>query len=218
MQATLEALKAGHQLQGEEDPCAAVHALEETLASLQKLQADLKRTREYRAAEEAQKQSDEGDRVRRLTENLEKAEAAAEALLGYSLTSAHYRSGGGNFSCDSLYQLLPEGYVHHHIFDHNVRRLQQQLATQEAKLDQIRGELGPSELTPAPPFLRGDLKQALEAKQGELHLATAQVRCVRSQLLSYMATHKPMRDAHFSETLAGHLDAMLDAYVALHAP
>jgi hypothetical protein len=27
-----------------------------------------------------------------------------------------------------------------------------------------------------------------------------------------------MRDARFGETLAGHLDAMLDAYVALHAP
>ncbi len=216
--ATLKALQTGHRLQCGEDPYAAVQALDETLASLQKLQADLKRTKEYRAAEEAQKQSDASDRVRRLTGELAKAQVAAEAMLGYPLTSAHYRSGGGNFSCDSLYQLLPEGYVHHHIFDHNVRRLQLQLANQEAQLDRIRGELGASELTPAPPFLRGDLKQALEAKQGELHLATAQVRCVRSQLLSYMATHTPMRDTRFGEKLAVHLDAMLNAYVALHAP
>jgi hypothetical protein len=41
---------------------------------------------------------------------------------------------------------------------------------------------------------------------------------MRAQLLGYMATHKPMRDARFGEKLAGHLDAMLDAYVALHAP
>jgi hypothetical protein len=214
--ATLKALQTGHRLQCGEDPYAAVQALDETLASLQKLQADLKRTKEYRAAEEAQKQSDASDRVRRLTEELEKAQAAAEAMLGYPLTSAHYRSSG-NFD-DSLYHLLPEGYVHHQKFDCAVQRLKQQLANQEARLDKIRGELGASELTPAPPFLRGDLKQALEAKQAELHSATVQVRCARSQLLGFMATHKPMRDARFGETLAGHLDAMLDAYVALHAP
>jgi DNA repair exonuclease SbcCD ATPase subunit len=210
--ATLKALQTGHRLQSGEDPYAAVQALEETLASLQKLQADLKRTKEYRAAEEAQRQSDASDRVRRLTEKLEKAQAAAEAMLGYPLTSAHYCSSGG------LYHLLPEGYVHQQMFDHQVKQLQSQLSKQEAQLDKLRGELGAAELTPAPPFLRGDLKQALEAKQEQLRSATFQVQCVRAQLLSYMATHKPMRDARFGEKLAVHLDAMLDAYVALHAP
>jgi hypothetical protein len=210
--ATLKALQTGHRLQCGEDPYAAVQALDETLASLQKLQADLKRTKEYRAAEEAQKQSDASDRVRRLTEELEKAQAAAEAMLGYPLTSMHYGSSNG------LYHLLPEGYVHPQMFDHQVKQLQSHLSNQEARLDKLRGELGASELTPAPPFLRGDLKQALEAKQAELHSATVQVRCARSRLLGFMATHKPMRDARFSEKLAGHLDAMLDAYVALHAP
>jgi small-conductance mechanosensitive channel len=214
--ATLKALQTGHRLQCGEDPYAAVQALDETLTSLQKLQADLKRTKEYRAAEEAQKQSDASDRVRRLTEELEKAQAAAEAMLGYSLNSEHYFSSG-NYG-DSLYNLLPKGYVHQKMFDHNIQHLKSQLANQEARLDQIKGELGPSELTPAPPFLREDLKQALEAKQGQLRTATTNVHFARSRLLSYMATHKPMRDARFGETLAGHLDAMLDAYVALHAP
>jgi hypothetical protein len=210
--ATLEDLKRWHDIRSHEDPCAAVHALEETLASLQKLQADLKRTRYYRAAEEAQ--SD--DRVQRLKASLEKAQAAAEAMLGYPLTSEHYYSSG-NYG-DSLYNLLPEGYVHQKMFDHQVKHLQGQLANQEARLDKIRGELGPSELTPAPPFLREDLKQAQEGKKGQLRTATANVHFARSRLLSYMATHKPMQDAHFGKTLAGHLDAMLDAYVALHAP
>lgn len=210
--ATLRALQTGHRLQCGEDPYAAVQALEETLASLQKLQADLKRTKEYRAAEEAQKQSDASDRVRRLTEKLEKAQAAAEAMLGYPLTSMHYRSS------NSLYHLLPEGYVNCQAYDMTVQTLRQQLVTLETQLDKIKGELGLSELTPAPPFLRGDLKQALEVKQEELRSATAQVHCARSRLLSYMATCKPMRDARFGETLAGHLDTMLDAYVALHAP
>jgi hypothetical protein len=210
--ATLKALQTGHRLQCGEDPYAAVQALDETLASLQKLHADLKRTKEYRAAEEAQKQSDASDRVRRFTEKLEKAQAAAEAMLGYPLTNAHYRSSGG------LYHLLPEGYVHHQTFDYQVKQFQGHLANQEARLDKIKGELGAAELTPTPPFLRGDLKQALEAKQAELHSATAQVHCARSQLLGYLATHKPMRDTRFGETLAGHLDAMLEAYVALRAP
>jgi DNA repair exonuclease SbcCD ATPase subunit len=190
-------------------PQEAVQALEETLASLHQIKKSLEETKEYRAAEEAQKQSDKGNRVRHLTASLEKAEAAAEAMLGYSLTSAHYRSSG------SLYHLLPEGYLNHQAYDYQVKQFQSQLAKQEAQLDRIRGELGTSELTPAPPFLRGDLKQALEAKQEQLRSATAQVRCARSQLLSYMATHKPMRDAHFSDKLAGHLDAMLDAYLEL---
>jgi hypothetical protein len=194
-------------------PCEAVQALDETLASLHQIKKSLEETKEYRAAEEAQKQSDESKRVMRLKASLEKAQAAAEAMLGYPLNSEHYFSSG-NYG-DSLYNLLPEGYVHQKMFDHQVKHLKSQLANQEARLDKIRSELGPSELTPAPPFLRGDLKQALEGKQGQLRNATANVHFGRSRLLSYMATHKPMRDAHFGKTLAGHLDAMLDAYLEL---
>jgi ABC-type dipeptide/oligopeptide/nickel transport system ATPase subunit len=195
-------------------PCEAVQALDETLASLHQIKKSLKETKEYCAAEEARKQSDKSDSVQRLKASLEKAQAAVEALLGYKLTSEHHYSSG-NYGV-SLYNLLPEGYVHQQMFDHQVKHLKSQLANQEARLDKIRSELGLSELTLAQSFLHGELKKASDGKQqGQLRNATANVHFARSRLLSYMATHKPMRDVHFGKNLACHLDAMLDAYLEI---
>ena len=89
-----------------EAPCEAVQALEETLATLQQIKKGLEETKEYRAAQAEKELSDKGNRVLLLKKQVEESKAAAEGLLGYPLTSAHYQASG-NFG-NSLYQLLPE--------------------------------------------------------------------------------------------------------------
>ena len=212
--ATLHALQTGHRLQGEENPCAAVQALDATLASLQQLQAELKATQEYRAAQKEQRRLSESERVRQLTETVERSRAAAEAMLGYPLEPQHL--AGAN-----VYALMPSGYVDRLTFDANVRQLQMQLESFEDALDKVEGELAALKSPNFKPPTFGcnfNQAQALEHTKARLRSAELQVHAQRSRLLNYMATHQPMLDADFSATLAVHFDAMLAAYVALRAP
>ena len=209
----LKALEAEHRLQGE-TPCAAVQALEATLASLQQLQADLKNTKEYRAAQAEQRRLSESDRARQLAETVARSRAAAEALLGYPLTPQHFETA-------DVYALMPTGYVDGPTFDAYVQQFQARLAALEEALDKARGELDELKSPDVKPASFGrnfDIKQRLEQKKGDLRQAELQVHHLRSRLLGYLATHQPMRDAAFGATLASHLDAMLAAYLALHAP
>jgi hypothetical protein len=188
-----------------EAPCEAVQALEETLASLQQIKKGLEETKEYRAAQAEKELSDKGNRVLLLKKQVEESKAAAEGLLGYPLTSAHYQASG-NFG-NSLYQLLPEGYVDHQVFGYQVRHLQQELAKQEENLDRVKGELGD--------FKSRSSWSAVDRTKSEIIKLEQQVHIMRSRLLCYMMSYQPMLDATFSDKLAGHLDAMLEAYLEL---
>ena len=156
-------------------------------------------------------QSNESDRVRELTEKLEKAQAAAEAMLGYPLTPEHLASGGA-------YALLPVGFVDRSTFEATVQYYQKEIARLEKVVDRCKGEL---DTLKSPSFnSRGCVTppQASEEVMRSIRGGEAMIRHQRSRLLGYMAANRPMRDARFGETLAGHLDAMLEAYVALYAP
>ena len=180
--------------------CEAVQELEHTIASLQQIKNGLEETKEYRAAQAEKERASKGDRVLQLKKRVEESKAAAERLLGFPLTPEHCNEG-------NAYGLMPIGYVDRLVFEQTVQSLEQSSSNMEERLDQLKGELG-------------DLKSrsswsAVDRTKSEIIKLEQQVHIMRSRLLCYMMSYQPMLDATFSDKLAGHLDAMLEAYLEL---
>jgi DNA repair exonuclease SbcCD ATPase subunit len=178
----------------------AVQELEHTIASLQQIKNGLEETNEYRAAQAEKERASKGDRVQQLEKRIEESKAAAERLLGFPLTPGHCTKG-------NVYGLLPIGYVDRLAFEQTVQSLERSSSNTEERLDQLKGELG-------------DLKSrsswsAVDRTKSEIMQLEQQAHLMRSRLLGYMMSYQPMLDATFSDTLAAHLDAMLDAYLEL---
>jgi hypothetical protein len=151
------------------------------------------------------------DRLAQLKRTAREAKKAAEAMLGYPLTPEHLASGGA-------YALLPVGFVDRSTFEATVQSYQKEIARLEEVVDRCKSEL---DTLRSPSFKsRGCVTpaQASEEVMRSIRGGEAMICDQRSRLLGYMAANRPMRDARFGETLAGHLDAMLEAYVALRAP
>jgi hypothetical protein len=112
-----------------------------------------------------------------------------------------------HFTNGDAYKMLPVGYVHRLQFEAMIQPLQKLIASTEEKLDQCKGEVG-------------DLKfcrswQALDQKQSQIAQLEYQLHNARSRLLGIVMACEPILDATFSDTLAAHLDSMLDAYLEL---
>ena len=186
----------------------AVQELEHTIASLQQIKNGLEETKEYRAAQAEKERASKGDRVQQLQKRVEESKAAAERLLGFPLTLEHCTSG-------KAYSLMPDGFVDRTQFEVMIQDFQNQIASTEAFLDKCKGEL---RVLKSPNYKpRGCVRvdQELEQAQRAIHNGEHQLRAASSRLLGYMMSHQPMLDATFSDTLAAHLDAMLDAYLEL---
>ena len=181
--------------------CEAVQELEYTIASLQQIKNGLEETEEYRTALAEKELISKCDRVLQLKKCVQESKVAAEKLLGYPLKPEHFINGSG-------YKLMPMGYVAKATFDTDVQQFQKQIAIAEEALDRFKGEIGVKKARSS----FGGLDQKSQLAQLEDSL-----RHQRSRLLGYMMSCEPMLDATFSETLAVHLDAMLDAYLELRA-
>lgn len=175
--------------------CEAVQELEHTIASLQQIKNGLEETNEYRAAQAEKERASKGDRVQQLQKRVEESKAAAERLLGFPLTPEHCTKG-------NAYGLMPVGYVDQLVFEQTVQSLERYSSDMQERLNQLKGELG-------------DLKSRSSLSAVEKTKFEQQIPISRSRLLGYMMSHQPMLDATFSDTLAAHLDAMLDAYLEL---
>jgi hypothetical protein len=189
-------------------PCEALQALDETLASLNQIKKSLEEIKEYRAAQAEKEMTAKDNRVPQLQNRAQKSKAAAEGMLGYPLMPEHFASGGA-------YALLPVGFVERPTFEAAVQSYPKEIARLKEVVDQCKGEL---DTLKSPSFKsRGCVTpaQASEQVMRSIRGGEVMIHDQRSRLLSYMETHKPMLDAHFGKTLAGHLDAMLDAYLEL---
>jgi hypothetical protein len=186
-----------------EAPCEAVQAL----ASLQQ---GLEETKEYRAAQAEKELSDKGNRVLLLKKQVEESKAAAENLLGYPLKTEYLSKG-------QAYELMPMGFVDRLIFDSTIQHYQNQIATMKEVLDRCKGELAVLKAPNFKPHGYGcnTQQQQIEQTERSIHSGVHQLREARSKLLGYVMEHQPMLDATFSDKLAAHLDAMLDAYLEL---
>jgi DNA repair exonuclease SbcCD ATPase subunit len=172
-------------------PCDTVKELEQTIASLQQIKNGLEETEEYRAAQAEKERASKDERILQLKKRMEESKAAAERLLGFSLKPEHFNSG-------NVYTLMPIGYVNRQQFEGRVQILQNPIRNMEERVDRLRCHLS------ANPTTKSEILQ-LEA---QLHL-------MRTQLLGFLMAYQPMMDPTFSETLANHLDAMLEAYLEL---
>jgi hypothetical protein len=150
------------------------------------------------------------DRLAQLTQTAHEAREAAEALLGYPLKPEHFATG-------SAYTLLPVGFVANCTFEATVQCYQREMARMQDIVDRCKGELDALKasnfnsrgcVTPA---------QASEQLQRSIQSGEMQLGETRSRLLGYVLAQRPMRDADFAARLASHLDAMLDAYLAMRA-
>jgi hypothetical protein len=194
----------GQQQQKENtDPCVAVRALEDTLESLRRIQADLKQTKEYRAAQEEKKRSDQGDRVQKLNQTIDESRAAAEKMLGFPLTSNHLGS--------NAYKLMPVGFVDRLIYEANVNECHKEIARMEAIIKIHKAQPLALKVGNGGGFGFNNMEQIRRTIEAAEHTIGAK----RSQMLGFVMEHRPMLDATFSERLACHLDAMLDAYLSL---
>jgi cob(I)alamin adenosyltransferase len=201
MESMLQELKGRFSTPSSSSPCDTVQELQQTIASLQQIKSGLEETKEYRAAQvEKERASSKDDRVLQLKKRVEESKAATEKLLGFSLKQEHFNSG-------DVYILMPIGYVNLQQFELQVEILQKSIRNMEERLDRLRGELG-------------DLKarfswSAVDKTESQISQLEAQLPSMRTQLLGFLMAHQPMMDPTFSETLATHLDAMLEAYLEL---
>jgi hypothetical protein len=138
------------------------------------------------------------DRLAQLTQTAHEAREAAEALLGYPLKPEHFATG-------SAYTLLPVGFVANCTFEATVQCYQREMARMQDIVDRCKGELDALKA------------QASEQLQRSIQSGEMQLSETRSRLLGYVLAQRPMRDADFAARLARHLDAMLDAYLAMRA-
>ena len=136
------------------------------------------------------------DRLAQLTQTAHEAREAAEALLGYPLKPEHFATG-------SAYTLLPVGFVANCTFEATVQCYQREMARMQDIVDRCKGELDALKA------------QASEQLQRSIQSGEMQLGETRSRLLGYVLAQRPMRDADFAARLARHLDAMLDAYLAM---
>jgi DNA repair exonuclease SbcCD ATPase subunit len=181
-------------------PFDTVQELEQTIANLQKIKNELEETDEYRAAQAEKERALKGNRALQLKKRVEESKAAAEKMLGFPLTPQLLNQ-------ENMYKLMPMGFVDRSQFNAQLQQYQMQNAIAEEKLDQLKGELG-------------DLKfrskwSSVDNTKSQIQQLEFQVHITRTRLLSYMMAYQPMLDTTFSETLAAHLDAMLEAYLEL---
>jgi DNA repair exonuclease SbcCD ATPase subunit len=200
MESMLQELKGRFSVPSSSSPCDTVQELQQTIASLQQIKSGLEETKEYRAAQAEKERASKDDRVLQLKKRIEESKAAAEKLLGFSLKPEHFNPG-------NMYNLMPTGYMNRLIFDQTVQNFQRPILNMEERLDRLRGELG-------------DLKfrcswSAVDKTKSEILQLEVQLHPMRSQLLGFLMAYQPMMDPTFSETLATHLDAMLETYLEL---
>jgi uncharacterized protein involved in exopolysaccharide biosynthesis len=191
MESMLQELKGRFSTPSSSSPCDTVQELQQTIASLQQIKSGLEETKEYRAAQAEKERVSKDDRVLQLKKRIEESKAAAEKLLGFSLKQEHFNSG-------NVYALMPIGYVNRQQFEGRVQILQKPIRNMEERVDRLRGRLSVNPTT-----------------ESEILQLEAQLHAMRTQLLGFLMAYQPMMDPTFSETLATHLDAMLEAYLEL---
>jgi DNA repair exonuclease SbcCD ATPase subunit len=191
MESMLQELKGRFSTPSSSSPCDTVHELQQTIASLQQIKSGLEETKEYRAAQAEKERVSKDDRVLQLKKRVEESKAAAEKLLGFSLKPEH-------FNCGNVYSLMPSGYVNRQQFEWRVENLQKPIRNMEERVDRLRSRLSVNPTT-----------------KSEILQLEAQLHAMRTQLLGFLMEYQPMMDPTFSETLATHLDAMLEAYLEL---
>jgi predicted RNase H-like nuclease (RuvC/YqgF family) len=198
MEPMLEELK-GRFSTPSSSPYDTVQELQQTIAALQQIKSGLEETEEYRAAQ-AEKERAKEDRVLQLKKRVEESKAAVEKMLGYSLKSEQFSTG-------EAYGLMPVGFHSCAHFEDTIKHYQTRIATLEAELVVMK-EPGykPRGIRP---------EYALEQTQRNIDTAEYTRRKLSSQLIGYMMAYQPMKDLTFCQTLATHLDAMLEAYLAL---
>jgi hypothetical protein len=185
------------------NPYEVVQELEHTMTILQKIKKGLQ--------EESKKEYASGpkdNRMQQLSKIVVNSKATAEKLLGFSLNRGHFTNG-------NAYQLMPQGYVNRTTFEETVQHYQTHIASLEEPLKKYKEDL--HALKSGDFKVRGcvsidDVKKDIKMK---IQSGEQQVQSARSKLLGYIMTHLPMHDATFSQKLAGHLDAMLEAYLEL---
>lgn len=181
-------------------PFDTVQQLEQTITSLQKIKNELEETEEYRVAQAEKERVTKGNHALQLKKRVEESKAAAEKLLGFPLQPQLLNK-------QNMYKLMPVGFLDRTQFEAQLQKYQMHNAVTQDNLDRLKGELG-------------DLKSrsswsAVDQKTSQIEQLEFQLHATRTQLLSYMMQYQPMLDTTFSDTLAAHLDTMLEAYLEL---